>query len=67
MRTILPPPGTGLPQILDAIRQALIPAVSQNEATPRIILLSPNGTSWAVTIDDAGVIKAEVVDAQARA
>jgi hypothetical protein len=67
MRVIMPSPGTGLPQILDAIRRALIPAISQDEAAPRVLLQSPDGTVYSVTVDNAGSLKTVKVDGKTRA
>lgn len=62
MRIILPPPSAGMGVILDTIRRALIPAVSQDEATPRLMLRSPNGTVYEVTVNDAGTLNTAVND-----
>lgn len=67
----LPPPppgpmGTYLGRLLDTIRKALIPVVSQNEAAARVILRSPNGTSYNVTVDDAGTLQVAVNDGKTR-
>lgn len=42
--------------LVQAIRKALQPAVSSDEAAPMVILRAPNGGIWEVTIDNAGVI-----------
>lgn len=60
MRVILPPPNSGLSVILDTIRRAFIPVVSQNEAAPRILLSAPNGTVYEVKVDNSGVLSASV-------
>lgn len=44
--------------VLDTIRRALIPAVSQDEAAPRILLQSPNGSVYSVTVDNSGTLSA---------
>jgi len=62
MRIILPPPSAGMSVILDTIRRALIPAISQDEAVSRLMLRSPNGTVYEVTVDDAGVLNTAVND-----
>jgi hypothetical protein len=58
-----PPPPSGpydqylgqyLGRVLDVIRRALASLVSVNEATPRIILRSPGGRFYDVTVDDNG-------------
>lgn len=62
MRVILPPPSAGIGVILDTIRRAFIPAISQDEATTRLMLRSPNGTVYEVTVDDAGTLNTAVND-----
>lgn len=52
--------------ILDAIRRAFIPAISQNEACARVLLQSPNGTVYALTVNDAGTLSTTVVDGNTR-
>jgi hypothetical protein len=66
MKVNLPPPGTPLPRILAAIQQAFTFVVSTAQGVNRIILISPNGTNYAVTVDDAGALKTEVIDGKAR-
>lgn len=66
MNVLLPNPGSPMGVILDALRRALIPVVSRDEATARILLQSPNGTSYAVTVNDAGTLSTAVVDGNAR-
>lgn len=64
-----PPPGPFgmyLGRVLDTIRKALIPAVSAQEAAPRIILQSPNGTNYSVTVSDAGALVVAVNDGKTR-
>jgi hypothetical protein len=62
----LPPHTAGMAAILDAIRRALSSVVSINQGVARIILLSPNGTSYGVTVDDTGALKTEVIDGKSR-
>lgn len=67
MRITLPPPSSPMGTILDTIRRALIPAVSQDEAAARVLLRSPNGTVYSVTVDDAGALStAVIVDGKTR-
>jgi len=66
MNVILPNPNSPMGVILDTIRRALIPAVSQDEAVARVLLRSPNGTVYSVTVDDAGVISTAVIDGKSR-
>lgn len=41
---------------LSYLKQRLTFAVSTEEAAPRVILLSPDGKSWNVTVDNAGAL-----------
>lgn len=67
MNIYLPPPSTPLGTILDTIRRALIPVISQDEAAARLLLRSPNGTVYSVTVDDAGTLStAVIVDGKTR-
>ena len=66
MNILLPNPGSPMGVILDTIRRALIPAISQDEAAARLLLRSPNGTVHSVTVDDAGVISTAVIDGKTR-
>lgn len=62
MKLVLPPPSTSLSIILDSIKRSLIPAISQNEATARVLLLSPNGTVYSLTVKNDGTLLTEVTD-----
>lgn len=66
MNVNLPNPSSPMGVILDTIRRALIPAISQDEAAARLLLRSPNGTIYSVTVDDAGVISTAVIDGKTR-
>jgi hypothetical protein len=67
MNVLLPPPTTNLGTILDTIRRALIPAISQDEAAARVLLRSPSGIVYSVTVDDAGTLStAVIVDGKSR-
>lgn len=66
MNILLPHANSPMNVILNAIRQALIPAISQNEACARVLLQSPNGTVYAVTVNDAGTLSTAVIDANSR-
>lgn len=67
MKIVLPNPSSPMGVILDTIRRALIPAISQDEAAPRVLLRSPNGTVYSVTVDDAGTLStAVIVDGKTR-
>lgn len=55
MNIILPtPPSSYTPsfitQAFDAIRRALIPVVSKDEATPRILLTGSDGLTYSLTV-----------------
>lgn len=67
MQVLLPSPPTSIPAILPYLQSlyrslttALNSAVSHSEAAPRIILRSPNGTLYAVTVDDAGTLQTAI-------
>lgn len=66
MNVNLPNPNSPMGVILDTIRRAFIPAISQDEAAPRVLLRSPNGTVYSVTVSDAGVISTAVTDGKSR-
>jgi hypothetical protein len=66
MNVNLPNPNSPMGVILDTIRRAFIPAISQDEAAPRVLLRSPNGTVYSVTVSDAGVISTAVTDGKTR-
>lgn len=67
MKIVLPNPSSPMGVILDTIRRALIPAISQDEAAPRVLLRSPSGTVYSVTVDDAGTLStAVIVDGKSR-
>jgi hypothetical protein len=57
--TLPQPPASGaLGQYLARLNQTLIRAfmgvATQDDGVPRIILTSPNGTQYAVTVDNSG-------------
>lgn len=59
MNIILPtPPNSYNPnafaQAFDAIRRAVLPLVSKDEAVSRLLLLSPAGKVYEVRVDDSG-------------
>ena len=66
MRIVLPTPSSSMGVILDSIRRALIPAISQDEAAPRLLLRSPGGTVYEVTVSDSGVLTTAVNDGKDR-
>jgi hypothetical protein len=64
-----PPAGALQPflqQFVDTIRRAMIPVVSKDEATPRILLQSPNGTVYSITVSNTGTITATLNDGKTR-
>lgn len=63
MQTLLPPPPASIPAIptylqslYRSLTTALNSAVSHSEAAPRLILRSPNGTLYGVTVEDDGTL-----------
>lgn len=63
MQLLLPPPPSSISGVLQSLQglwrslQTAFPSVvSQNEAVARIILSSPNGTNYQLTVDDAGAL-----------
>lgn len=66
MNVLLPPPPPGyqqgfFDQAFAALRRALEFGVSRIEAVDSIILQSPNGTPYKITVSDAGVVTATQV------
>ena len=57
---------SALAQVLDTIRRAFVNVVSSNEAAPRIMLSSPNGTVYQITVSDTGTITATVNSGKTR-
>jgi hypothetical protein len=53
-------------QVLDTLRKAFIPVVSKNESVSRILLSSPNGTVYEVTVSDTGVVTTAVNSGKTR-
>jgi hypothetical protein len=71
MQINLPPAPFGYVQqswalILDTIRKSFVGVVSQNEAAYRILLRSPNGTVYEVTVSDTGTLQTAVNDGKTR-
>jgi hypothetical protein len=65
----IPPAGPLQPflqQFVDTVRRSLIPAVSKDEATPRILLQSPNGKVYSVTVDNSGNLQTALNDGKSR-
>ena len=55
-----------LVQVLDTIRRALIPVVATDQAANRILLQSPNGTVYEVTVDNSGNLHTAVNSGKTR-
>jgi hypothetical protein len=53
-------------QVLDIIRKAFLSVVSKDQASPRILLASPNGTVYSVTVSDTGVVTTAVNSGKTR-
>lgn len=66
MRIIFPPPNSATASLLDALRRAFPSVLSQDEAAPRVLLKAPNGTVYALTVDNAGTLSTAVVDGNSR-
>lgn len=64
------PPGTitqdYVIKVLDVIRKTLLPAVSKNEATARVLLTAPNGAVYQVTVDNSGNLTTALNDGKTR-
>lgn len=59
----LPPPVFSplyLTNLVTALKAALMNAVSSQEGTPRLILISPNGTNYSVTVANDGTLHTAV-------
>lgn len=66
MRVSLPTSNSATAQLVDALRRIFISVLSQDEATPRVLLSAPNGTVYALTVDNAGALSTAVVDGNTR-
>lgn len=53
-------------QFMGQLRATLTSCVKTNEQAGRIILRSPDGRSWAVTVDDTGALSTTVMDGSER-
>lgn len=53
-------------QILDTIRRAFVNVVSTQEAVHRILLRSPSGTIYEITVSDSGVVQTAVNSGKTR-
>lgn len=71
MNVNIPPPPPGynpfsFSQAFDLIRRSFIPVVSQDEASPRILLQAPNGTVYEVTVDNTGALQTAINSGKTR-
>lgn len=66
MRVSLPPPNSATAQLVDALRRVFTSVLSQDEAAQRVLLQAPNGTVYALTVDNAGALSTAVVDGNTR-
>lgn len=53
-------------QFLSQLRQAISYCVKTNEQAGRIVLRSPDGQSWAVTVNNSGTLTTTVMDGTER-
>ena len=61
MRLFIPTPPQNYDQgvfntILDTVKRSLIPVVSSDEAVSGVLLQSPNGSVYKLTVDDTGTL-----------
>ncbi len=65
---VFPPSGISsqLQIAFQTIRDAFKGTLTQDTAAPRVILLSPNGTTYAVSITDAGVVTTAAISGKTR-
>ena len=48
------------------IRSAFLLALSKNESTPRLLLMSPGEKVYAVSVSDAGALTTTLIDGKTR-
>jgi hypothetical protein len=65
------PSGTGvnpayMTRVLSALRSAFLSVVSKDESVPRILLSSPSGKVYSITVSDTGTITATLNDGKSR-
>lgn len=53
-------------QLLGQLRQTLSYCVKTNEQAGRVVLRSPDGQSWAVTVNNSGTLTTTVMDGSER-
>lgn len=50
--------GDYLTKIIQVIRESFLSVVSKDQAVPHILLQSPNGTVYSITVSDIGIVTA---------
>jgi hypothetical protein len=60
------PLGPTLQLAFNNLQTALMAAISKDEAAPRILLSSPNGTVYSITVSDAGVVTTVAISGKTR-
>jgi hypothetical protein len=58
--------GVFMQMLFSILKRAFNTVVSSNEAVGRIMLLSPDGKAWEVTIDNSGNLQTAVNDGKSR-
>lgn len=58
--------GSTLQIAFQQVSEAFAQVVSKNEGAERVMLRSPNGTIYAITTDDAGVLTTTAVSGKTR-
>jgi hypothetical protein len=53
-------------QVLDIIRKSFLPLLTKNESGPRVLLSSPNGTVYELTVSNLGVVTTAVNSGKTR-
>jgi hypothetical protein len=53
-------------QFMSILRTAFLSVVSKDESTPRILLSSPSGKVYSITVSDTGTITATLNDGKSR-
>jgi len=53
-------------QVLDIIKKNFLPVISKDESISRVLLSSPNGTVYSVTVSDTGTLTTAVNSGKTR-
>jgi hypothetical protein len=53
-------------RVLSALRSAFLSVVSKDESVPRILLSSPSGKVYSITVSDTGTVTATLNDGKSR-